>query len=118
MTEKKRMEIADLMSEMIALGWTLESFDQDFDQFITDEALDKEECREIFQDVWDDRMNEVIERDGFTGDSFGANCPSNWEEICSYLNGIVRQIGPDFDAIWERYCNGEYLDAPEAVFQD
>ena len=70
-----------------------------------------------------------------TMDSFGANCPENWEEIAAYLNAKVTdaldELGDDaycpgyndyglsvdgFEAmvaVWERYCNGEYTDCPK-----
>ena len=52
----------------------------------------------------------------FNGDSFGANCPENWEEICEYLNSKVEDgmDSDDVEEIWRAYCNGEYADAPEA----
>ena len=56
-----------------------------------------------------------------TMDSFGDNCPKNWEEIASYLNekidNILDKYGEDADynpdcteeiiKVWEDYCNGE-----------
>ena len=63
-----------------------------------------------------------------TMDSFGSDCPSNWEEIAAYLNDKIDYAlsvyGPDvsdpdcYDAlcsVWEAYCNGDYPDAPQAV---
>ena len=54
-----------------------------------------------------------------TMDSFGQDCPTNWEEIAEYLNdkidaleditddtGALTPEGRDLvDAIWEDYCN-------------
>ena len=70
-----------------------------------------------------------------TMESFGADCPSNWEEIAAYLNGIID--GTDgitdadgeltaegrekIDGIWERYWSdyhsGELKDAPVPVVE-
>lgn len=54
----------------------------------------------------------------FTVESFGANCPENWEEICDYLNEKIEDDtdSDDMEVIWETYCNGGYADAPEAEF--
>ena len=58
-----------------------------------------------------------------TMDSFGSDCPNNWEEIADFLNNIIDEHEPEEDEtdenewhirLWERYCNGEILDAPEA----
>lgn len=54
-----------------------------------------------------------------TMDSFGSECPANWEEIADFLNAIIleRGIEDDHDAVndlWEEYCNGDIKGAPEA----
>ena len=65
-----------------------------------------------------------------TMDSFGQDCPSNWEEIAEYLNSIIDNMddivdeygeitlsGRDkIDALWEQYCAGELGEAPAPVF--
>ena len=61
-------------------------------------------------------------------DSFGADCPENWEEIADFLNEIIRkEIREDMDyrdkdyvseKVWEAYCNGDLKDAPEAIWDD
>lgn len=43
-----------------------------------------------------------------TGDSFGSECPENWEQIADELNAIIdeRGISEDrdaVDALWEDY---------------
>ena len=69
-------------------------------------------------------------------DSFGADCPANWEEIASFLNeridaaldGKDDAFDPGYDAsglsfeghaivdsIWEDYCNGNIPDAPAPI---
>lgn len=45
-----------------------------------------------------------------TGESFGSNCPANWEEIASALNDVIdaRGIADDPDeveALWDEWCN-------------
>ena len=54
----------------------------------------------------------------FTVESFGSNCPSNWEEICDYLNEKIEDgmDNDDMEEIWDAYCMGMYTDAPEAEF--
>lgn len=67
----------------------------------------------------------------FDMDSFGADCPENWEEIASYLNDAVENMGDEIfdefgeltlegrdqvDDLWERYCAGDIEDAPKPVF--
>lgn len=64
-------------------------------------------------------------------DSFGQDCPSNWEEIANYLNAQIDAMpnitDPDtgdlttegreqIATLWERYCDGELPDAPAPVF--
>jgi len=71
-------------------------------------------------------------------DTFGPECPMNWEEIANALNEIIeqriadagvdaspaRQIGMTDDAeeiaqsVWEEYCDGNLPDVPEAVDDD
>ena len=64
-----------------------------------------------------------------TMDSFGQECPANWEEIADYLNGIIDSmdditdengdITPDgtekISALWEQYCAGELEGAPTPI---
>lgn len=51
----------------------------------------------------------------FTMDSFGSDCPENWEALCEFLNKKAAAIiGPDdderekLDQIWEAFCAGDY----------
>lgn len=60
----------------------------------------------------------------YTMESFGADCPKNWEEIATWLNKFLgervtedmddRDIREIADAIWEAYWGGLYAkyDAP------
>lgn len=71
-------------------------------------------------------------------DSFGSECPANWEEIASYLNDIIdtyiaeaTSIDEDgmewiddeaalrdrIAALWESYCAGDIAEAPAPVFE-
>ncbi len=58
----------------------------------------------------------------FNGDSFGADCPTNWEEIADYLNDKYRELYGDVEdsdlaeRLWDDYCMGHLADAPEAIF--
>jgi hypothetical protein len=66
-----------------------------------------------------------------TMDSFGSECPNNWEEIADYLNsiidsmdGIIDECGEltrdgreEIDALWERYCAGEIKNAPVPIME-
>lgn len=62
-------------------------------------------------------------------DSFGADCPLNWEEIAAYLNEAVENMGDGIfdefgdltldgsvrvEALWEAYWAGDLPDAPKA----
>ena len=47
-----------------------------------------------------------------TFESFGSECPDNWEEIANYLNDIIRERGieDDHDAVnelWDEYWSGK-----------
>ena len=58
-----------------------------------------------------------------TCESFGSDCPTNWEEIASALNSIIddRNISDDrdaVDALWEEFCCGDLADVPAPVFED
>ena len=59
MTDNRRMELAAEMDEMLCLGWTPETFDDDFDNCTSDtwSAEDKETCREMFEYLWNERFN-------------------------------------------------------------
>ena len=54
----------------------------------------------------------------FDGESFGSNCPDNWEEIVDYLNDILESGSDDMEEIWEQYCSGSLAGAPEAIFRE
>lgn len=80
MNEKREMELAGEMREMIALGWTLDTFDQDFDKCESDawNKDEKEDCRKIFLQVWDQvqeekNMNEMKYFLDFTDVGFTLN---------------------------------------------
>ena len=54
-----------------------------------------------------------------TAESFGADLPTNWEEIAAYLNAIIKERGIEDDLnevneLWEAYWQGEFPDAPTA----
>lgn len=71
-----------------------------------------------------------------TMDSFGTNCPTNWEEIADYLNQIIEtyitetttmdadgiemvdddELRERVNALWESYCAGELEGAPVPEF--
>lgn len=53
----------------------------------------------------------------FTAESFGSNCPENWEDICNVLNSIgeaaIREEEDEdiqrniLEIIWEKYSSGK-----------
>lgn len=48
-------------------------------------------------------MNEI-----YTAESFGADLPENWEEICDILNTYAESHpGEDPNDIWEAYWQGK-----------
>lgn len=54
------------------------------------------------------------------GESFGAECPLNWEDIADALNEIIddRGIAEDYEAVnalWEDFCAGRLENVPMAV---
>lgn len=65
-----------------------------------------------------------------TMDSFGQDCPNNWEEIADYLNSIIDSMDgitdengeltldgrEKIDTIWETYCSGDMPEAPKPIF--
>ena len=71
-----------------------------------------------------------------TMDSFGANCPENWEEIASFLNDLIDEKADELTTtddlgiqsvdedelklfvsdLWEQFCAGELEDAPKPIF--
>ena len=66
-----------------------------------------------------------------TADSFGDNCPNNWEEIAAYLNKIMDdtadKLGEDAqdwelhdlsNDLWEKFCAGEIEGCPEPEFDE
>lgn len=58
----------------------------------------------------------------FNIDSFGSDCPSNWKEICDYLNGLnpddfgCNGTDSGIDVIWDKFCNGELPDCPKPIY--
>ena len=80
-----------------------------------------------------ERSNKMYHDYHITADSFGSNCPGNWEEIAAFLNGLIDEhlnnaadaFEPGYDDtglstegheivdhIWSLYCAGEIEDAP------
>lgn len=58
-----------------------------------------------------------------TVESFGSDCPVNWEEIASAMNAIIdeRGIAEDrdaTDALWESYWRGECESIPAPIMED
>lgn len=56
----------------------------------------------------------------FNAESFGSDIPTNWEEICEYLNAIAAERGitdntTEENELWEEYWQGRFPDAPEAI---
>ena len=63
----------------------------------------------------DMKVRERNMKEYFTMDSFGSDCPANWEAICEFLNKKAAAIiGPDDDEheavekIWEDFCAGDF----------
>lgn len=65
-----------------------------------------------------------------TMDSFGQDCPANWEEIADHLNGIIDEMDVTdeygeltgegrerINALWEKYCAGELEGAPAPIME-
>lgn len=70
-----------------------------------------------------------------TMDSFGADCPANWEEIADYLNGIIdstenitdedgdltqdglEKINAIWEDYWSDYHSGKLKNAPVPVIE-
>lgn len=60
-SDSREMELADFCREMISLGWTMDTFDSDFDGFESDEVSkdEKETCRRVFGYVWEQVQEEM-----------------------------------------------------------
>lgn len=64
----------------------------------------------------------------FTMDSFGADCPANWEEIADALNDLFEERSEGVDDpheldeingdIWEKFCAGELANIPKPVWEE
>ena len=75
---------------------------------------------------------------GITMDSFGDTCPSNWEEIASALNALIREHADSIirvdmygisdysdddmrefvDNLWETYCSDGIDGVPAPIFEE
>ena len=58
-----------------------------------------------------------------TADSFGAECPSNWEEIATAMNEIITERGIEnnrdaLDELWKTYWSDGIPGVPAAVIDD
>lgn len=58
-----------------------------------------------------------------TMDSFGSDLPNNWEAAADLMNSLIDELPVDefgeidrdaVDAIWNRYCSGEFDSVLEA----
>ena len=60
----------------------------------------------------------------FTAESFGSDCPVNWEEIVAFLNNYCEDHEIDCedreetDAVWEAYFRGELPGAPKYIMSE
>ena len=82
------------------------------------------DCRENADPEWIEMiesgtvtLTEIEDVHYITAESFGSDCPSNWEDIAGALNAIIdeRNIADDrdaVDALWESYCSGELANVP------
>lgn len=114
----------------------------DLDLYCTKGIEDLDEAREIAEryaaeghdvEIRDDVTGDTVEllntedeepMEYYTMDSFGSDCPANWEEIASFLNGLLdervthdmddRDIREIADQLWEDYWNGNLEGAPAA----
>jgi len=55
-----------------------------------------------------------------TADSFGSECPANWEEIADFLNEIIRKRGIENDhnevnELWDAFWAGRIPGAQELI---
>ena len=58
----------------------------------------------------------MFEKYRFTEDSFGSECPDNWEEIADLLNDRLRAAFEEFDRIGaDKY---EYQEAADDIWED
>jgi hypothetical protein len=46
--------------------------------------------------------------------SFGSNCPDNWQEIADYLNSIDNM---DNEELWEAFCADKLKDCPKPIYK-
>lgn len=64
-------------------------------------------------------MNEN-EKFRFTGESFGADCPDNWEDIVAALNDIVERDNivdkDEAEALWDKWCCHGLDGVPDPIF--
>ena len=70
---------------------------------------------------WAEAINEQLQEllndySPIDADSFGANCPENWEEIAEALNQIIRKTGKDPDEVFEEWCTEVLPEVPEVEF--
>lgn len=116
----------------------------ELDLYCTKGIGDLDEAREIAEryareghevEIRDDETGDTVEllnagdddkepMEYYDMESFGADCPANWEEIATWLNAkLTERVSADMDdrdireiadAIWEAYWGGEYAkyDAP------
>ena len=95
-----------------------------FHKFITKKDFD-EMCDADWEAFIYNDNGPVKHCDSFDGESFGADCPDNWEEICEYLNGYLEDID-EYDTygelesaankLWEDYCCGNLPYAPKGIY--
>ena len=66
-------------------------------------------------------MNEN-EKINFTGESFGADCPDNWEDIVAALNDIVDRDNivdkDEAEALWDEWCCHGLDGVPDPIFSE
>lgn len=53
----------------------------------------------------------------WTEETFGSYCPSNWEEICSFINALIDEGADEDSDLWEDFCEGKIEGCPEPIFE-
>ena len=53
----------------------------------------------------------------WTEETFGSYCPSNWEEICSFINALIDEGAGEDSDLWEDFCEGKIEGCPEPIFE-
>lgn len=122
-------EAREIAYRLIDGGWCSadrEQFAEENAKQEPENVMSEDEITAVFEEIESIELA-VKEQYHCNMDSFGQDCPMNWEDIAAALNAEIDKLPYNGDKnafadavadLWERYCAGELEGMPKPVFEE